>query len=69
MLQASISLDCMDTQKDRVYALLLSIREMAPEEDPNIAVLIDLALDLQADHKHWMDLRKALRLPERGDDQ
>ncbi|ARP85776.1 hypothetical protein [Bordetella genomosp. 9] len=64
IFEVSHRLNCMDVQKDRVYAVLLAIREMAPKDDPNLLALIEVAHDLHADHTHWYALRKALGLPD-----
>lgn len=62
---ASIYLDCMLEQKERVRALLSVIQDIVrPISNPDLDTLVSLAADVNEDHARWYDLQQCLGIKE-----
>ena len=58
---ASVYLDCMMEQKERIRALLSVIQNLVqPFDNPDLSTLVSLAADVNEDHARWYDLRECL---------
>lgn len=62
--EATLYLECMEEQKERLRALLSVLNESAEIQEltPNAATLLALAQHIAEDHKHWYSLKEALGL-------
>jgi hypothetical protein len=67
LVTASIYLECMEEQKERLRALLWAIRvSVEDSDDDTVKALVRLAETTTADHANWYALRDALGIPEGG---
>lgn len=64
LVSARLSIECMEEQKERMRALISVLQGIlnGPDTAPDVRTLLDIAAQTCEDHKHWYDLRRALRL-------
>ena len=54
----------MEEQKNKLQAMLITIRNAAPSDDFNFRMLIQVANDIVEDHADWYRLRECLGIKE-----
>ncbi|MBD9419847.1 hypothetical protein IB259_11330 [Achromobacter sp. ACM04] len=69
MTGASLAIECMEEQKERLRALLSVLNDMGEVQEmtPNATTLLALAQHIAEDHKHWYSLKEALGLRVRAE--
>ena len=61
---AFLLLEGMEEQKNKLQAMLITIRNAAPSDDFNFRMLIQVANDIVEDHADWYRLRECLGIKE-----
>ena len=62
--RAFLLLEGMEEQKNKLQAMLITIRNAAPSDDFNFRMLIQVANDIVEDHADWYRLRECLGIKE-----